>query len=85
MMITIQLPDGTFAQKPIDALQPDDMIVFGDCETRTVEYQPQPMEWDFGPPQVVQEVGIPRPWKLRGPDHVIEYHQPSGLDWSDAQ
>ncbi len=44
--------------------------------------------WLAGAPeplQVVQEVGIPRPWKLRGPDHVIEYHAPTGLDWSDAE
>ena len=47
MLITIQLPDGTFAQKDIEALQPKDMIVFGGCETAPVEYRPQQMDWDF--------------------------------------
>lgn len=47
MMVTIQLPDGTYALRHINALQPDDMIVFGGCETRAVEYAPPKMDWDF--------------------------------------
>lgn len=45
VLITIQLPDGTYAQKPIDALQPDDQIVFGGRPLP--EYRPQKMDWDF--------------------------------------
>lgn len=47
VLITIQLPDGSFAKKPIEDLQPEDMVVFDGCETRQIEYRPQPMVWDF--------------------------------------
>lgn len=45
MMVTIQLPDGTLAKKDIEALQPEDMIVFTDSPA--VMYRPQQMDWDF--------------------------------------
>ncbi len=45
MMITIQLPDGTLSLRHINALQPDDQIVFGGRPLP--EYRPQKMDWDF--------------------------------------
>lgn len=45
VLITIQLPDGSFAKKPIDELQPEDMVVFDGAPAR--EYRPPLMDWDF--------------------------------------
>lgn len=73
MVVTIQLPDGTYARKPIDALQPEDMIVFDDTRTtQHVTYRPQPMDWDFDEPsgssgqfEVASVQFEPKPGELR--------------------
>ncbi len=44
-LITVQLPDGSTSQKRSQDLLPNDMIVFD--YVGPIEYQPQPMVWDF--------------------------------------
>lgn len=88
-LFTVQLPDGSTVQKRSQDLQPDDMLVFGgDCETRQIEYRPQPMVWDFDdmlpPPRPTNRLlELPLYDKYAG--RVFNYRSAAdGLQWDEV-